>query len=180
MKFFRNIFLIIGLGLFGFIGWLIFYLGLLLPVEIFEMEQGPFILLFQEHRGAYHKIVGVIEKVEAWAIEHHLDCHVTFGEYIDNPEVQEEERLQSYGGCMLPSQPNIPLPNEFKVREVPRRHYVVAHFRGSPGVGPFKVYPKVQDYFAEKNHPNKGPVIEMYEILNREKNQMITTYLFPW
>ncbi len=155
------------------------YLGAFKGVEIFEGEQGPYTMLYIDHVGPYHKISKEIEKVEKFLSAQGTPCKQSYGEYLDDPKTMEEVRLRSKAGCIVQ---NVPanLPEGFKTEEVPLRKYVVASFTGSPGIGPMKVYPKVEEYMKEKGHTAAGPVIEIYEIHSiSEKNAMTTTYLFP-
>lgn len=163
----------------GFAGFLVYHLGALKPVTISEQSKGPYIMLYKDFVGPYHKTVSVITEVEAWALANNVDCHLSFGEYMDDPDRIEEERLKSRGGCLADKIP-ADLPKDFKILELPERKYVTAVFDGSPGIGPIKVYPKVNEYMLEKNLKQNGAVIEVYEIHSRtETSSMTTTYLFP-
>lgn len=175
-------FLIFGLFLvLGFFGFMFFHLGALKPVEITQSVAGPFYLIAKSHVGPYHKTVQAIEVVEAWAQKEKIECRLSFGQYLDDPKTMEEERLKSRGGCLYLNKPDVAaLPKDFENIELPAQDYVVAHFSGSPGIGPMKVYPKVDEYLKQQGLQMAGPVIEVYEILDRERsNAMTTTYYFP-
>lgn len=180
MRYFLLLIIVIMLS---FAGYLAYYLGALKPVMISEQSRGPYILIYKNHVGPYHKTVQVIQEVEKWAMAQGLGCRLSFGEYPDDPEKMEEARLKSRGGCLYPkSEVMLPkeLPKGFEVTELPARDYVIAIFDGSPGIGPWKVYPKVASYMKSKNLQQDGAVIEVYEIHSRtEKASMTTTYLFP-
>jgi len=181
INWFRHIIGLIGFGTLFAIGSLAHYLGAFKSVEISEGIRGPFYVLYQEHRGPYHKIVTVIENVEKWAKEQKLSCEWTYGEYLDNPDVVEESRLRSHGGCLFPKAPPLTssLPENFKLEAVESRYYVVAEFQGSPGIGPLKVYPRLEDYLIEHKLTKDGPIWEVYKIEDSLKNKMTTTYLLP-
>lgn len=158
------------------VAYLAFYLGAFRPVVIAEKKAGPFVMLYKDHTGPYHKIVPVIEEVEKWAKDNGLDCRLSFGEYLDDTSLTEEARLRSRGGCLLPQQPAVAVPEGFKVTLLPEKNYVTAVFEGSPGIGPMKVYPKVYDYFKTQRLVREEAVMEVYEIFSAEK--MTTTYYF--
>ncbi len=163
----------------GFAGFLTYHLGVFKPVNISEENKGPYVMLYKDFLGPYHKTVSVITEVETWALANQVDCRLSFGEYMDDPEKIEEARLKSRGGCLTDKVPTN-LPKDFKTLELPERKYVTAVFDGSPGIGPMKVYPKVNEYMLEKKLKQNGPVIEVYEIHSRtEISSMTTTYLFP-
>lgn len=155
------------------------YLGAFKGVDISEATQGPFQTVYIEHVGPYHKVNKVIEKVENFMKSQGAPCKRTFGEYLDDPQTVEEARLRSRVGCLVESAP-AGLPEDMKLGEIPQRKYVVAVFTGSPGIGPLKVYPRVNDYMVKQKLKQSGAVIEIYEIHSiTEKNAMTTTYLFP-
>ena len=175
----------------GFGGFMFYHLGVLKPVQIEQTSRPAMVLLYKEFMGPYHKTVTAIEAVEKWAAENGKDlgitCQLSFGKYIDNPEGIEESRLRSHGGCILPNDKDFAswqqalstMPADFKLSEEAGGNYVTAVFEGSPGIGPLKVYPKVQEYLTEKALKTQGPVIEIYEIKDRDaKREMTTTYLF--
>lgn len=174
----------------SFSSYMAFYLGAFKSVEIRNQESGPYLMVYLDHMGPYHKIVSKIEEVEKWSKENQFDCRLSFGEYFDNPDTVEEARLKSIGGCLieLNSSDNSDqlaqqwiqkLKAPMKVKIVPKQNYVFAEFFGSPGIGPIKVYPKVEEFIQERKLQRHSSIIEIYEILDRnEKNQMRTQYLF--
>lgn len=155
------------------------YLGAFKKVEISQALQGPFKVVYVDHMGPYHKIIKNLEVVEKYFKSKGQACGRTFGEYLDDPQVVEEARLRAKAGCIVDSIPT-DLPADFKSAELPAKNYVVAIFTGSPGIGPLKVYPKVNDFMLAHNLKQVGAVIEIYEIHSiSQKNAMTTTYLFP-
>lgn len=155
------------------------YLGAFKGVDISEATQGPFKTVHLEHVGPYHKVNKVIEQVEKFMASQGTVCGRTFGEYLDDPQVVEEARLRAKVGCIVETVPTT-LTGDLKSGEIPQRKYVVAVFTGSPGIGPMKVYPRVNDYMLKHQLKQAGAVIEIYEIHSiTEKNAMTTTYLFP-
>lgn len=181
----RHTLLAVTIGLALFFLYLLQYTGAFKSVAIGTDERGPYTIIYQDHAGAYHKIVEKLTQVESWAKEKGLNCRLTFGEFFDNPKLSEEGRLKSRGGCLIESSQTAEveaykkasLPKGFKMDEIPRRKVVVALFNGSPGIGPLKVYPKVEDFMKERKLAGDGAVIEIYEVL--DNNNMHTTYLFP-
>jgi len=162
-----------------FVGYVMNYVGYFKPVLIEEKTAGPFHLIYKEHMGPYNKIVSDIEDVEHWATSQKIDCSKSFGYYLDNPDVVEEPRLRSWGGCLIDTtKDKIPatLPEGFKTQDLPEQKYVVANFEGSPAVGPQRVYPKAYKYIEQRRLTFKGPVMEQYVI--HSQTSMTTTYYF--
>ena len=136
-------------------------------------------LLYKEFVGPYDKVLPTLQEVEKWAHENKISCALTFGEYLEDPNVVEMERLHSNVGCLLDSNwtSDLKLPEGFQVKEIPARKYVLGDFAGSPALGPYKVYGKAQDFIQEKNLEPIGPVIEVYEV--SADQTLRTLYLFP-
>lgn len=155
-------------------GYLYFYLGVNKPVSVAVENRGPFYLIYKSHVGPYHRIVPVIAEVEQWALSHNLACMKTFGEYLDNPETVDEDRLRSHGGCIL-SAPLAQVPPEYDYQVRPERSYAIGQFQGSPAIGPYKVYPKVRQYLSDNRLKSNSPVIEIYKV---DGNSISTEYLF--
>lgn len=164
----------------GFGAYLSIYLGVYKGVDITRAEMGPYTTVYLENIGPYHKVNKQIEKVEKYMASQGAPCTRTFGEYIDDPAHVEEARLRSHVGCLVESVPEN-LPEGLHTKTIPRAHYTIAVFSGSPGIGPLKVYPKVYDFMEAQKIKISGPLIEIYEIHSiTEKNAMTTTYLFPY
>lgn len=172
----KNIFIGVITAIIIILGWATIKLGMFKPVQIKITSYPELFLVYKEHVGPYHKILSTLESVESWAQEKKLDCHKSFGHFLDNPEVKEHERLKSHVGCWLPKNPEIPLPEGFQSKALPAQEYIVAEFLGSPAIGPFKVYGEVKEYFAEHKWTPSEDVIEIYERF--DKDQIKTYYLF--
>lgn len=169
----RNVFFILISVLLIFAIWFVYSVGFFKPVEIREETVGPLTLIYKEHVGPYHEIIDAISAVETWAKEKKISCRRTFGEYLDNPEVIEHDRLRSLGGCVTETAVE-ELPAEFKSKTVPEKKYVVGSFHGAPMIGPFKVYPKLNQYFASHNLKQASSSIEVYEMVTEK--ELLTKY----
>lgn len=156
------------------VAYLFMHLGVSKPVLISLEKRGPYEFLFKNHLGAYHKIVGVIQDVEKWAAERNLSCPQTFGEYLDDPQGVDEDRLRSHGGCILKARLDSP-PPDMQTQSRPERLYAVGRFEGSPAIGPLKVYPKIRQFLIEHRLTSASPVIEIYTV---NGSGMTTEYLF--
>lgn len=155
--------------------YLSFHLGVFKTVEIKEEVRGPYYLLYQKHTGPYFQISELISKIELSAKQASLSCDLTFGEYFDNPKEVDADRLRSRGGC-LSLQPYTRALDGLEIDHLPEQRYVIAKFSGSPSIGPWKVYPRVQAYLDERRLHSMEESVEIYDIKNGE---MTTEYLFP-
>lgn len=150
--------------------------GAFLKVEMSTEERGPLILLSKQHVGPYHKILPTLNEVEEAAKAAGLECAETFGEFLDNPSATEMERLKSNVGCVLKTAPAA-APEGLTLQTLPVRKYVIAVFRGSPALGPYKVYGRSQDEIHRQGLTQDGPPLEIYRPL--PDNGLETNYLFP-
>lgn len=164
-------------GLLVFALSLSYKLGVFKEVTVVGVEKPTFHMIYKSHFGPYHTINSVISDVEAWAKEHNFGCVTTFGEYLDDPNaVEEQERLRSLGGCLVPAPPQ-QLPEEIKFKTVEQQSYLVLQFSGSPAIGPYKVYPAAEKWFQDNRHSMQGAVIETYKTIGKE--DVLSTYYFP-
>ena len=153
------------------------YVGGYKPVETEIGDAGPYRLLYKKHLGPYHEIVKTLTDVETWAHAHDEKCELTFGEYLDNPKLVAEDRLESNGGCIVEKTFSKDLPEGFAFREIPKREYLMATFDGAPSIGPLKVYPKADKIMRHEGLQADGAVIEVYEVLSSKAVK--TRYYFP-
>lgn len=147
-------------------------------VEVRTIEK--MVLIGQPHVGPYHKINDAIVAVEKWAQDNRIPCSKTFGEYLDDPRVKDEDRLRSIGGCVIDVAiaDEISLPETLRKLEKPSQEMVYAEFQGAPSIGPMKVYPQVEDFMKSQQLKPNGPAIEVYEIHN--DRAATTRYYFPF
>ncbi|MBN8541017.1 MAG: hypothetical protein J0L82_11570 [Deltaproteobacteria bacterium] len=160
-------------------------MGAMKPVEISKETYAAFQVLTKDHLGAYHKIVPVISEVETWAKANGEPCTQSFGEYFDDPEKNDEDRLKSRGGCLLTKTKEEAekawagkIPQGMSIATIDARSVVKAVYAGAPSLGPVKVYPKVLEYMKLNDLKSAGAVIEIYQF-NEKTSQGTTTYIFP-
>ena len=172
---FRIIGLPILLGFFFIAAYLFFYLGVWKSVDVTQTEEPPMHLLYVTHVGPYHKISERIEVVETWARSNQVSCSNSFGEYLDDPEVVDEDRLRSHAGCVV-DRP-LQAPEGFEFRTEPSQTYIRAEYSGSPAIGPWKVYPRLKEYAQTHRLRRATRVFEVYTLL--DGGRMSTLYLWP-
>lgn len=160
----------------GVLVLLFWRVGAFKSVEI--SVQGPITatLVYKEHLGAYDKIVPSLEAVETWAKREQLLCQETFGEFLDDPEKTESERLRANVGCWLPAGITDAhasgfceewakklAQQKFLCRSLTIARALVGEFSGAPSIGPFRVYPKAYKYLNDHKLPRPNSVFEIYQ-----------------
>ena len=151
------------------------YLGGFQPVSIKVGFFGPKSLLYKTHIGAYHKINKSITEIEKWSKKNGYDCQTTFGQYLSDPKTTQTEYLKSYAGCVIYHTP-AQIPSIYQTKQLPKTRSVIAHFNGSPAIGPWKVYPQVKEFIKDKGLISKNYSMEFYHLKNKT---LTTTYVFP-
>jgi AraC family transcriptional regulator len=154
--------------------YLFFYLGLYKTASVTRESRGPLHLLYKTHSGAFYRIGPVLHEVELWAGAHGVKCDKTFGEFLDDPESVDEDRLRSRAGCIVEGKPSQPL-GDIEYEEHPAGDYVVGRFSGSPSVGPLKVYPKIKHFIIDQRLRTSLPNLEIYTVRG---DAVDTEYLF--
>lgn len=176
-------------SLFTLVFWVVlylyFYLGVSQPVVIDQFQTPEQLLVYKDHLGAYHKINDTIQAVEDKLNDLGFSCTLTFGQYLDDPNKVEEDRLRSQGGCLfehstLEVQKRLSdllhSNQDIKFQLLPSRNAVRAIFKGAPAIGPFKVYPKMDEYIQQHRLARIGAILEIYEVSG---SKVTTTYLQP-
>ncbi len=158
------------------VAYLAFHLGFFDSVSIAEGTRGPYHIIFQDHKGAYFQISEKISDVEKHAKEIGLECAKTFGQFFDDPRSIDEDRLRSRGGC-ISERPYPKVPEGSLAGEIPQGRFVIARFSGSPAIGPWKVYPKLQQYVNE--HRLASPAPGSIEIYTLQNDSFSVEYLLP-
>ncbi|MCB9025501.1 MAG: GyrI-like domain-containing protein [Bdellovibrionaceae bacterium] len=176
MKFFFVSLILVLSSLFTY---LYFYLGFENEVKNLGVVEEEFYLLAKKHIGPYHKINEVITEVEMNSEQKRIPCPLTFGNYLDNPQIADENRLRSEGGCIsskdIYSQLEFENPNIYS-KILPLKKYVKFSFSGSPAISPFKVYPAAEEWFNKTQYSRGSSVLEIYKVNGKT---MTTYYYFP-
>lgn len=144
-------------------------------------ERGPFNVVYLEHRGPYHKIMGVVSQVQKYLDQKGIEGKEAFGEYFDDPSLVKPEDLRSNGGFILDELveegAEIELEEPYKFKTIERKLYLVLTFRGSPALGAMKAYTKADKWIEESDYVFANePTLEIYRM---EGEKMITEYLSP-
>ena len=180
-----NVFKWIILSFLGFIltvGAVMYYrLGVYKEPVLEGVVKKSFYFLYKTHIGPYHKVIQTLNEVEDFAKKQNISCPQTFGEYLDNPDHIDPERLKSHVGCVLEeaTYKGLPsLPQGLSTVYKSEKEYLKITFDGSPAIGPMKVYPMAKTWVRNKAGQEFGSSIEVYNILDGGE-KIVTEYYFP-
>lgn len=172
----KQIFVVLAsFSLFLIIGFLSFA-GFFAKVEIQEKSQGPFVLVYEDHKGDYKGTAKIQDRIyHSLLNEHKIETKRGFGIYYDNPKTVPTSELRSIAGCILESSDLDKIEylrqNNFKIRDLPATDYVYTEFPYTSSLsilgGIFVVYPKLEEYIKEKKLPN-NEIMEIYDVPNKK------------
>lgn len=131
-------------------------------------EQGPYSLVFREHRGPYRGV-----KFALLDVYHYLNDKRSivpqrgFAVFYDNPNKVKPDSLRSIAGYITDSiLPGVTTPYKTDVFAKTRAVTGVFPIRTfmSQFTGPLKFYPRLLLYLKQEKLEATGPVMEIYDI----------------
>lgn len=151
---------------------LLYYIGFFSSIVFEEKETGPFVLVYEEHIGAYKGTAQIQDKLYYSLInEEKIETYKGFGIYYDNPREVPTDELRSIAGCILEEKDYEKVSDlqqkGYTVKEIPVRHSIVTEFPFKNGfsiiAGIFRVYPKLNQYIAD-NNLSTNEIMEIYDV----------------
>ncbi|MGF7056920.1 hypothetical protein [Brassicibacter mesophilus] len=148
------------------------YVGFFLKIVIQEKEMGPYVLVYEEHKGDYKGIRKIQDNIyDSLLNKYGIETFKGFGVYYDDPKKVSKEELRSITGCILEESDyksiDMLKENNFKVKKIKKQKSIVAEFpfknTFSVIVGIMKVHPEINK-FVEKNELNQKELMEIYDI----------------
>ena len=161
--------------------WGSYNLGAFKDVKLEKGMAGPFLLYGVRHEGAYYEISKKIYEIETWAKSTGLPCEETFGLYLEDPYIVENERLLSYGGCLTRPENYEQIQSKqnsisnLEMIHINQNQFTLGSFEGSPWIGPYKVYAKAKKFAEDDTNLSLFPALEIYRT---DQITIQTTYLF--
>lgn len=163
--------LIVGVLVIGVLVYL-YYVGFFTKVTIEEKEMGPFVLVYEEHKGAYKNIGPVMDKVYNDLLADGVETTRGMGIYYSDPKTTPEAELRSVGGSIIEDKDADKLPlleKKYKMMRLEGKKYLVAEFpyKNSMSIlaGVLRVYPQITKYVADHKYQTKE-MIEIYDMPN--------------
>lgn len=150
------------------------YLGMFQKVAVTCEELGPFRMIYMEHKGSYQGIGSKIKEVKSYVDSRKIVSSIGIGEYFDDPAKVRPAELRSNVGFLVDRDYGDDPPYRFK--NIPRQVYASAVFKGSPMIGPIKVYPELKKWIDNNGYEVCGSCMELYAM---EGKKVFTQYLMP-
>ena len=141
-------------------------------VNVQVKEEGGEKLVYEKVLGSYNKTGAVAQKLQYRLEKENVVTLKGFGIYYDNPRFVKKDSLHSDVGCILENADTCRiywLKGKFNIKTCPVKNYITAEFpfkgKMSIMVGVLKVYPALMKFVKDNNYDEKGPIMEIYLIL---------------
>lgn len=148
------------------------YVGFFSKVVIKEKEMGPYVLVYEEHKGDYKGTRKIQDDIYYALINKYgIETYKGFGVYYDDPKKVSKQELRSIAGCILEKSDYNSIEklkeNKFKVTKTSKQRSIVAEFPLKNAlsilIGIMKVYPEINK-FVEKNGFKQKEIMEVYDV----------------
>lgn len=148
------------------------YVGFFSKIVIKEKEMGPYVLVYEEHKGDYKGTQKIQDNIYYSLLNKYgIETFKGFGAYYDDPKKVPKQELRSIAGCILEESDYNSIEklkeNNFKVTERSKQESIVVEFpfknSFSVFVGIMKVYPEINK-FVEKNGLKQKEIMEIYDV----------------
>lgn len=162
--------LIIGVCVIVALSGVFFWAGMFDECSMTREPRGPFKLIYREYEGSYEGIRFVMNNVFRYVRDTlELTATTGFAVFYDNPQTDNPDTLRSISGIIVDTLVTVEPP--YKTGQFERTDAVVGQFRirsfFSYATGGYKFYAQLQRFLKEKNVEQTGPVMEMYDMVNR-------------
>lgn len=148
------------------------YVGFFSKIIIEEKEMGPYVLVYEDHKGDYKGTREIQDNIYYSLLNNYgIETFKGFGVYYDDPKKVSKEELKSIAGCILEESHYNSIEklkeNNLKVIKTKKQKSVVVEFpfrnMFSSIIGAMKVYPEINKY-AKKNGFDQKEIMEIYDI----------------
>ena len=161
---------IIGLCVALALSGVFFWAGMFDTCSMTREPRGPFKLIYREYEGSYDGIRFVMNNVFHYVRDTlELAAVNGFAVFYDNPQTDQPDTLRSIAGIIVDSL--VPVNTPYKTGQFERTDAVVGQFKirsfFSYTTGGYKFYEQLQRFIKEKNIEQTGPVMEMYDMVQR-------------
>jgi AraC family transcriptional regulator len=146
--------------------------GVFDTVNMKVAEQGPYSLVFREHKGPYRGIKYALYDVFRYLSDKRsIAPKLGFAIFYDNPQKVKPDSLRSIAGYITDSiLPGVTEPYKTDVFAKTRAITGVFPIRTfiSQFTGPLKFYPRLLLYLKQEKLEAAGPVMEIYNIAGKK------------
>ena len=177
----KKILLLVFIIIIAILGFLS-YQGLWASANIEKSEEGGYLMIGMEHRGAYYKISNTMNRLEKEVTEAGIENPNFAGVYYDDPDMVAEDSLRSFAAVII----NNPADSAklvsmkgFKLVNIERGNALICdmktHGMVSTIIAVYKAYPAFSAYFV--THPEEAKTIKYtYELYKEDTTRFVFQY----
>lgn len=159
------------------------YGGMFTTAVVTETEEGPYLLMGIEHKGAYKDIGPVFQKMEQLAKEKQVAGTAYAGVYFDDPQTVAEAELKSIAAVVVQSADDslkLSTIEGIRVYPIEKGKAIVCDRNTSNTlemiISVMKAYPAIKSYMDSHPEYQQG-VKHVYELYKEEKQ---TRFVFQY
>ncbi len=148
------------------------HIGLFVEIVVEEKEMGPYVLVYEDHKGDYKGTANIQDNIYYSLLRsHNIKTYKGFGIYYDNPKEVATSELRSIAGVILEEKDydkkKFLTDEGYSIKEVEARKSIVVEFpyknNFSVMLGLMRVYPVIEEYIKSNDLENKE-MMEIYDV----------------
>lgn len=158
----------------------LWHAGMFAKVEISQQDSGSFMVVYQEHQGAYSKVGPTMDEVYQKLLDDGIDTTRGIGIYYDDPREVEEAELRSEVGSIIEIDDQAKLEqvkDKYQIKLIDRYPSLVIELpyrsKLSIIIGVLKAYPAFVKY-CQEHECQTGAMFEIYDQVNKK-----IQYIYP-
>jgi len=122
--------------------------------------RASYLYIYLERSGPFSEINKAKSDLNKIVSEQKLPVKVPCGVYFDDPAQTQNNQLRWRIGYTVDD--SLPITEPLKMDTIPEQLVIVASIKAHPMVAPFKTYPALHNWVAEKGYKIIGPAYEFY------------------
>lgn len=158
------------------------YEGIWATAKIEKAEEGGYVMMGIDHKGAYYKIGDTMKKLQDEVKAAGIENPKFAGMYYDNPDEVAEDSLRSFAAVIVSNAADsakLMAMKHYKIVEVEKGSALICDMRTpdmiSTIIAVYKAYPAFSEYFASK--PEEAKTIKYtYELYKKGTTRFVFQY----
>jgi len=158
------------------------YEGIWTTAKIEKAEEGDYVMMGIDHKGAYYKIGDTMKKLQDEVKAAGIENPKFAGMYYDNPDEVAEDSLRSFAAVIISNPTDsakLMAMKDYKIVKVEKGNALICDMRTpdmiSTIIAVYKAYPAFSDYFA--SNPEEARSIKYtYELYKEGTTRFVFQY----
>lgn len=134
--------------------------GVFATPEIVLGQKGPYHYVYVDRTGPFSEIPQGYKQADSLIRKQNIETGIACGSYLDNPSKVDQKDLRWRIGYIVADSIEVTEPLTFLT--IPNHQYLIATIKAHPMIAPFKTYPAMEKWIAERTFTIVGPAYEFY------------------